>query len=138
MNQTIPSVIRPLQRALAILAASCALCAALASTPALHAQSAVAAAKALPLKHQFRKVKDAEAGPYTLKLTNTSSEPLKVSAQVLLAVAFHATDKARNVPEETIAPGKSWTIKDLATDDKITVKADGYDSLQLTVPGKKK
>lgn len=138
MSLSSPRVGGPLQRLVAVLVAGCALALTVTVTPAVHAETApAAAAKALPLKASFRKDKKAEAGQYVLTLKNTSDAPLKVTAQVLLAVAFHATDKARNLPEETIAPGKSWKITDLAVDDKITVKADGYEPLQLVVKAKK-
>ena len=126
-----------MQRILTLLVVGCALTFVVAQVPSLRAESAAAAAKALPVKATFHKDKNAEAGPYVLTIKNTSDQALKISGQVLLAVAFHATDKARSIAEETIAPGKSIKVKDLASDDKVTIKADGYEPLQLTVPGKK-
>lgn len=139
MRYSTPRITGPLQRLVAALVAGCALALVIVEVPAVHAQTApAAAAKVLPLKASFRKDKKAEAGQYVLTLKNTSAEPITVTAQVLLAVAFHATDKARNLPAETIAPGKSWKISDLAVEDKITVKADGYEPLQLVVKSKEK
>jgi len=91
-----------------------------------------AAAKSLPLKHSFKKV-TGENGPHELKLTNTSKESIKVGAKVLLSVYSHASDKARVLPEETIAPGKYWTITKLAAMDKVIISAEGYAPLELEV-----
>lgn len=128
---------RTMTRLVSALAAAFVLTMAVAQMPTLHAAPAAAATNKAPLKHTFRKDKKAEAGPYVLTLKNTSEQPLKISGQVLLAVAFHATDKARAIAEETIAPGKSLKISDLASADKVTIKVEGYDTLELVVPTKK-
>jgi hypothetical protein len=77
---------------------------------------------------------DGDTGPYVLSLKNTSSDPIKAIASVLLAVASHADKKTRDVSEHVTAPGEVWTIPGLAAGDKITVTADGFAPLELTVP----
>lgn len=91
------------------------------------------AEKKLPLKASFEKVENAEAGPFVLTLKNEAKEAIKASAKVLLAVAYHADSKARNVPEQTIEPGKTMTIRDLAAEDKVIVTAKGYAPLEVVV-----
>ncbi|HVU16912.1 MAG TPA: hypothetical protein VHD32_08300 [Candidatus Didemnitutus sp.] len=93
----------------------------------------LAAGKA-PLTAKFDKKATTDSAPYSLTLTNTSADTLKVSIKVLLSVAFHADNKARNIAEQPIAAGKSVSISDLAAGDKITVTVAGYDALQLVVP----
>ena len=87
----------------------------------------------LPLNSKFEKV-TGEGGPYVLKLKNTSKSALKVSAKILLSVAFHAESKARTIPEHVIEAGKVWTIPELAADDKVILSAKDYAPLELTVP----
>jgi uncharacterized protein YcgI (DUF1989 family) len=87
----------------------------------------------LPLSASFEKAAGAENAPYVLTLTNDSKDTVKASAKVLLAVAFHAESKARNVPEQVIEPGKTWTIADLAKGDRVVVSAEGFAALELTV-----
>jgi hypothetical protein len=90
-------------------------------------------APALPLAATFAKA-EGEDGPYVLSLKNTSNSTLKVSAKILLSVYFHADSKARNVPEHAVDAGQVWTIPGLAANDKVTVTADGFAPLELTVP----
>lgn len=107
------------------------------AAPALRADDAPAAAtaeaKPLPVTTSFKKSKHADGVSFELKVKNTSDEELKVSAQVLLSVAFHATNKARNLPAHKIKPGKMWHIKDLSAQDKVTLTAEGYAPLEVTV-----
>ena len=90
-------------------------------------------AAALPVTAAFEKGESKEGGPFTLKLKNTSSESLKVSVKVLLAVAYHAENKAKNLPETTLAAGKEQSFPGLAADDRVVVTAAGYAPLTLTV-----
>jgi len=73
-------------------------------------------------------------GPYILSLTNTSKNALKVSVKIHLSVSFHANTKDRSISDHVIDPGQVWTIDDLAAADTVTVTADGFAPLELTVP----
>jgi hypothetical protein len=73
-------------------------------------------------------------GPYVLNLKNDSKDALVVTASIHLSVAFHANKKDRRIPSHTLEAGQTWTIPDLAAGDKVTVTAEGYASLELTVP----
>lgn len=118
---------------------SFALTLALVQVPALHAADTPALqpladmAPALPVTTSVSKVTGAEAGPFVLKITNTSSSALKVTAKVLLAVAFHADNKAKHLPEQTIEAGASWSVADLALDDKVVLTAAGFAPLEVSV-----
>lgn len=124
-------------RGAALLAAAILVCA--APVASLRADSSSAAAEKsekahkLPLSHKVEKSADANSGPYTLTLKNKSKESLKVSAKILLAVAFHAESKAKTLPEHTLAAGESWTIPELAKDDKVILSAAGFAPLEVTV-----
>jgi hypothetical protein len=78
-------------------------------------------------------VEGGEKGPYVLKLKNESSTDITVTGKILLAVAFHAETKARNLPAHTIEAGKEWSIADLAAEDKITLTAEGFAPLEIVV-----
>jgi hypothetical protein len=91
-------------------------------------------AAALPVTTAFEKGPAGEKGPYVLKVTNTSKDALKVTVKVLLSVAFHADNKARNLPEQSIAAGGSISVPDLAAADKVIITAAGFAPLELTVP----
>jgi hypothetical protein len=138
-NTKTPSTRSNIIRA-SILAIGCALGLTLSNGPALRAaapatlQSLDDKAPALPLTATFTKVEGAEAGPYVLKLENTSKDALKVTAQVLTSLPSHANRRTRDIPEHVIEAGQSWTISDLATSDKVTVTAPGFAPLELTVP----
>ncbi|RXK56804.1 hypothetical protein ESB00_13315 [Oleiharenicola lentus] len=101
--------------------------------PALNAAEK---APALPLKASFEKVASTEGTPFVLHLKNESKDSLKVSGKVLLSVVHHAMDKARAVPEATVAAGASLTIKDLSAEDRVVLTAAGYESLEIRVPAK--
>lgn len=113
----------------ALLALGVALSLVVVPAVTMHAETA---AKSLPLTHAFAKV-EGEHGPHTLKLTNTSHDALKVHVKILLSVYSHASDKAKKLPEETIAAGKDWTITNLAALDKVIISAEGYAPLELEV-----
>lgn len=109
----------------------------LAPAPAGRAADAPAAgdkAPSLPLTASFSKATDPDSGPYLLKLTNTSSASINVSAKVLLSVAYHAESKARLIPAHTVEAGKDWTISGLAATDKVILTAEGFAPLEITVP----
>ena len=124
----------------ALISLGCAFGFALALTPALRAaenatlqtRADATPAKALPLTSTFEK--SSETGPYILKLKNTSMDVVKVSAKVSQSVALHANAKDRNISDHSIDPGQVWTISELAATDKVTISADGYAPLELTVP----
>jgi hypothetical protein len=91
-------------------------------------------APALPLTATFDKGTDPDVGPYILSLKNTSKDAIKVSVKIHLSVAFHANNKDRTISEHSIDAGQVWTINDLAAGDKVTVTADGFAPLEVTVP----
>lgn len=114
----------------ALLALGCAFAA--VATPSVQAAEA---AKAAPLTATFEKAKAAETGPqYVLTLRNDSKQDLKVSAKVQQSVVSHNSPKVHEVPAEVVAPGKAMTIRELAAHDKVTVTAEGFAPLELTVP----
>lgn len=123
----------------ALLAIGCAFCAAFVSVPALKAstpatlQPLADVAPALPLSHSFTKVEGGEKGPYVLKLENKSSAEVTVTTKILLAVAFHAETRAKNLPAHTIEAGKDWSIADLSAGDRITLTAEGFAPLEIVV-----
>jgi hypothetical protein len=90
-------------------------------------------APSLPLVASFTKVAGAEKGPFVLTLKNTSTAPVKVTTKILLALAAHADNKARNIPEHEIAAGQSWSIADLVLDDRVILTAPGFATLELKV-----
>lgn len=124
----------------ALIALGCACSLAIVQIPALKAADTAASqppadkAPSLPLTATFEKVTGAERGPFVLKLKNVSEDALKVSAKILLSVAYHMESKARNLPEHVIDPGQVWTIPDLAAADKVTITAKGFSPLELIVP----
>jgi len=112
----------------------------LAPLAAIHAADAAAPqpladkAAALPLHATFHKVKSGEnAGLFTLRLKNTSSHSVTVTATIVVSVPVHNNPKVREEPAHEIKAGKSWSLKQLAAGDKVTVKADGFEPLELTV-----
>lgn len=131
MSSSIITSLRFISRRHALLAMACAFALALVATPASRA-----ADKPLPLSHKFEKVESAEGTPFVVKLTNDSKETLKLSGKVLLAVVNHAADKARALPDHSLAAGETWTIPGLAADDKVVVAAPGYAPLEVRVPFK--
>lgn len=122
-----------------LFALGCAFGLAIVQSPSLKADDTAAlrpvADKApnLPVTATFEKAADADRAPYVLKLKNDSQDALKVSAKVLLSVAFHMESKARNIPEHVIDPGQVWTISELAAGDKVIVTAKDFAPLELTV-----
>jgi hypothetical protein len=89
---------------------------------------------AAPLAVSFEKVTDGEGGPYVLKLKNTSSDAVTVSAKLFPSVTIHTDPKERDLPERSLAAGDTWSIPGLAATDKVTVNAKGFAPLEITVP----
>lgn len=131
--------VRPLHRSRSLLALACAVGLTLVSVPATIAAEAPAKqpladkAPALPLSATFEKVASTEGTPFVLHLKNNSKDTLKLSGKVLLSVVHHAMDKARGLPEHTLAGGEVWMIKDLSAQDKVLISADGYAPLEIVV-----
>lgn len=90
----------------------------------------------LPLAATFEKVASAEGTPFILHLKNDSKQSLKLSGKVLLSVVNHAMDKARILPEHTLAGGEVWTVSGLSSDDRVIVSAAGFAPLEVRVPFK--
>ena len=88
---------------------------------------------AIPLAANFEK-EDGDNGPYGLILKNTSGSPVKASGIVLLNAGSYGGNKRREVPEHVIERAETWTIYGLSTGDKVTIQADGFAALSLTVP----
>ncbi len=129
-----------LPRSRALLALACLLGLATLTITALAASDALVleprAEKALPLVATFEKAESTEGTPFVLKLKNDSQDTLKVSGKVLLSVVHHAMDKARNVPEQTLAAGQVMTVGQLSADDRVVLTAPGYAPLEVKVPFK--
>jgi hypothetical protein len=88
---------------------------------------------ALPLTGSFEK-EDGDNGPFGLTLKNTSGNSIKASGIVLLNVGSNAYSKTKEVPEHVVARAETWTIYGLSTGDRVTIEADGFAPLVLTVP----
>lgn len=127
-------------RTAAKIASACAVVFALVQTPVVFASDALSLrqmddkAPALPLSATFTKNASSDAGPYVLTLLNTGKSTLTVSGKVQLAVQSHAGLKTRDIPSHAIEAGKDWAISDLSAGDKVTLTADSYAPLELTVP----
>lgn len=96
---------------------------------------AVAEQAALPLKASF--VKDTSGkneAPMVLNLKNESAEAVTVTTHIDLSVVVHNRPKTRDLPAQTVAAGAVLTIDNLAPEDKVTLSADGYAPLVVTVP----
>jgi len=91
-------------------------------------------APALPLAVTFDKVANAEAGPYVLKLKNTSMEAITVSGTVYPSVGIHSDTKEKKLPEQKIEAGDTWSIPGLAATDKVKIESKGFADLDITVP----
>lgn len=92
-------------------------------------------APALPLTTSFAKAAPGpNGGPFTLTVKNTSAKDLKVSGKVELSVVSHATAKTKELPAHVVAAGGTWAINDLAAADKVTLTAEGFAPLTVTVP----
>jgi hypothetical protein len=91
-------------------------------------------APALPLAVSYDKVTDSEAGPYVLKLKNTSMDAITVSGTVYPSVGIHSDTKEKKLPERKIEAGDTWSIPGLAATDKVKIEGKGFSDLNVTVP----
>ena len=101
------------------------------ATPAL--QPLADKEPSLPLTATFEKTESSEGTPFVLKLKNDSKATLKVGGKVLLSVVHQAMDKARILPEQTLAAGQDWTIKDHSPHDKVLLAAPRFDPIEIKV-----
>ena len=69
-----------------------------------------------------------------LTLKNTSDAALTVTASVIQSVSSHNRPRTLDLGPNTIAAGGSWQISDLAAHDKVVVKSEDYEKLEVTVP----
>lgn len=89
----------------------------------------------LPLEHTFAKATAGDnKGLYTLTLKNTSASAVKVTATIEESVVSHNRPKVRTLDPQVIEAGKTWKIEGLAAHDKVTIAAEGFEALHLTVP----
>jgi hypothetical protein len=103
-----------------------------AKADSLAAQPRADKPAALPVATTFTKT-EGDKGPYVLTVTNTSAAALKGSIVVVESVKFHAKAGQRKL-DFNLAAGKSTTVETLAAQDKVTVSAEGFAPLELTVP----
>lgn len=88
-----------------------------------------------PLTHHIEKGTPGEnGGPYAVVLKNTSNAALKLSATIIWSVASHNRAKTIELPARTLAGGETWTINDLAVEDRVIVAAEGFENLEVKVP----
>lgn len=123
-----------------VIALGCAFSLAIVHVPASRAGESGAALRplddslpALPLTATFEKA-DGDNGPYALTLRNTSGNSIRASGSVLLNVGSNAYRKTRDIPEHVVDRAETWTIYGLSTGDRVTIEADGFAPLALTVP----
>jgi hypothetical protein len=127
MKSSLASLFRPAFLALGCVLAAVSLSAADAKLPAL------------PLQATFEQSAPGErSGPYCVLLANTSEHALTVTAMVHYSVQSHDRAKAKTLPAQEIAPGKSLKIDDLAVEDMVMVSAEGFAPLTFKVPPGKK
>lgn len=113
----------------ALFALGCALA---VVAPIIRTEAAQAVlAKALPVAVHFAK-DDGPRGPMVAHLTNSAAVELKVHVKVEQSVVSH--NRPKTVEHDfTIAAGQSVTVTELALHDKVTVSAEGYESLTVEV-----
>tara|TARA_R110002167_G_scaffold202412_1_gene406107 strand:+ start:153 stop:557 length:405 start_codon:yes stop_codon:yes gene_type:complete len=94
---------------------------------------------ALPLTTSFGPGTSGEnSGPYALTLKNTANHALTLQGTIFWSVTSHNRAQTLALGPKELAPGASWTINDLAFDDRIILQAKGFAKLELkTPPGKK-
>ena len=126
MKNILLSLFRP-----ALLALGCALLA----TGLTAAPAADAKAPSLPLMVTFEKGAPGEnGGRYSANLINASKAALKVKAVILQSVASHNRPRTIELPAHAIEPTGTWKISDLAVEDKVTLTAEGFEPMVVTVP----
>lgn len=92
-------------------------------------------APALPLAISFEKGPPGEnGGPYILKAKNTSQASLTLHAVIRWSVISHGSAKTIELPPHVLAPDEVWSIDKLAVEDRITLSAEGFETLDLKVP----
>ena len=128
----------PLRSALAAM--GCALALVLLQVPAAFADDSTSMkpvaekGHSLPVTTTFEKVTADGGGGSVLNLKNVSPDALKVTVTIVPSVTFHANAKTKTLPAHVIDAGQVWTIGDLAAGDKLSIVADGFDQLDVTVP----
>lgn len=88
---------------------------------------------ALPFTASFGKA-DGDNGPFEVTLRNTSGNSIRASGSVSLNVGSNADRKIRDIPEHVVERAETWSIYGLSTGDRLTIEADGFSPLALTVP----
>ncbi len=133
--KNLPSLLRTLS-AVATLALAFGTAASLsAARPAGLERLADKPAPALPVAVSFEKGPPSEkGGPYILKVRNTSSASLTLHAVVRWSVISHGSAKTIELPPQTLAANEVWAIDALAVEDRITLDAEGFATLELKVP----
>lgn len=92
----------------------------------------------LPLSGTFaRGTPGQNGGPYVLTLTNTSNQKLVVSGTIVWSVTSHNRANTIKLPARELGAGESWSIDDLAAEDRVILEADGYEKIEFTVPPKR-
>jgi len=72
-------------------------------------------------------------GTQVLSLKNDSNEAITATATIVQSVTYHANAKTRTLPAHVVAAGEVWKIADLGMGDRITVAAEGFANLEVTV-----
>ncbi len=92
----------------------------------------------LPLSGTFARGTPGEnGGPYALTLTNTSKQNLSVRGTIVWSVTSHNRANTIKLPVRELAAGESWTIDDLAAEDRVILEAEGYEKIEFKTPSKK-
>lgn len=92
----------------------------------------------VPLSGTFARGTPGEnGGPYALTVTNTSKQKLSVSGMVVWSVTSHNRANTIKLPARELAAGESWTIDDLAAEDRVIFEAEGYEKIEFKTPAKK-
>ncbi len=133
--KTVPAFLSSLS-ALAVIALALVTAPALsAANPAGLQPLADKQAPALPVAVSFEKGPQPEkGGPYILKVKNTSASSLTVHAVIRWSVISHGSAKTIELPPHPLAAGETWAIDELAVEDRITLDAEGFATLELQVP----
>ena len=126
---TLVSFVRARGLALSILAGALAL-----AVLVPNAARAADEKPALPLKATFEKATSGKNGaPMIVHLKNESAQAITVSGDIALSVVVHNRPKSREVPAHKIDAGATMTLDNLAPEDKVTLKAEGYAPLVVVV-----
>ncbi len=124
----------------ASLGLGCALALVLAQIPTARAadpvlpQPVAEKAHSLPVTTTFEKATADGVEGYSLNLKNVSPDALTVTVTIVPSVTFHANAKTKTLPAHKIDAGQVWAIGGLAAGDKLSIAADGFDTLDVTVP----